>query len=307
LDEAADDWSYACLVDDDVECRVRVKGEEREHVIRFADLWRLPAEGVAIEDVAPPFECLLWEAVALEKRFDVGPNGEELSKMYLATARDNTRGLSRLIYSTVPALGGGTRGERLTREMQATRIPGAAGRMRAAERRLSREERRQLTAAAVCEHLRGTGAWEDGGVAPVQLAVFELTIRDRQIKLLAEIGLTDPATPSKRRSRLFEAVLGEFEREAFGGRPHPDRSFLPLDEEHHKGAVEFTDEVDTRLELADLIARADLSPRESEVLELRRAGLEEKEIGAKLGIKPGTVKALLSRAGEKLRAQTRSL
>jgi RNA polymerase sigma factor (sigma-70 family) len=53
----------------------------------------------------------------------------------------------------------------------------------------------------------------------------------------------------------------------------------------------------------DLIARAGLSPREKEAFELRRKGLQQKEIAASLGIQPGTVKALLFHADQKLRAE----
>lgn len=74
--------------------------------------------------------------------------------------------------------------------------------------------------------------------------------------------------------------------------------------DHASGAVDSSQdpyESYRQGELANALARC-LTPREKDCLELRLTGLRQAEIASALGLRTGTVGALLSRAGKKVRA-----
>jgi ATP/maltotriose-dependent transcriptional regulator MalT len=277
----------------------------------LSEVWRLAAAGFQIEDVAPPRDCVLWEAVADARCFRGGRAGILVPIVYRTTARDNARGLAAGVYSQLTLPNGRTLGEVVTRAFQTTQIAGAAKRVRRARERLSDVEARAAVASALTSHLRGEGAWTDGGVPPAEFEVAEIDLSTGDARILARGGAWGPAglAGSKRRSDLFDAVLIEFENEAFGSRGDAERTFdgtfVPLDEHVTHGASgDFSEDVEARLDLADLVARAGLTPREHEVFSLCEIDDLSAETVADL-LKPrlaaSTVRVHLHNAREKLK------
>jgi RNA polymerase sigma factor (sigma-70 family) len=63
-------------------------------------------------------------------------------------------------------------------------------------------------------------------------------------------------------------------------------------------------DVGSGIEIADLLASADLTDREREVFELQFiGGLKQAEIAKRLGIRPGTVANLSGKATKKVRSK----
>lgn len=307
MDEVAGEWRGSVFVDEDVECQVRVRGAEGARIVPLAALGQIVAAGFTIEDVAAPGECWCWEAVSYQLGFGPGPAGILVPKVYFAAVRDG-RGLAAMVLSEHPVPdGGATLGERLTRALQNTYIPGAAGRVRITREQLSDEDARGAVAFAAHAYFQSNEALTDGGVPPVEFVVVEADPSTRVARVLAKQGDWDSAglNGSKRRSQLFEEVLRELEADAFGGRGNAERIFEPLPDPDYSAfgaSRDFSDEVVARLDVADLVARADLTPREYEVFELMGADKTQAEIAATLGIAVGTVKPLRARVRHKLEA-----
>jgi hypothetical protein len=297
-------WKEKWAVDEEVECRVRWHDEESERVLPLAEVWSLAASGVTIEDIASVRTPLLWDAVSRELRFATGPDGSQVPVVCFTRVRENTRGLAALLYSKeYPDATGKTVGDRVAAWFEKTTIPGAAGRMRASRDRLSPTERRAATAAALSGHLQGDAAWGDGGLPPAQFKIVAFNpITGATRVLAASRAELDPKIlrESKRRSRIFAAVLNEHEADAFGGRPDADRTLVPLEDDHLAAPSDTIDDAELRLDFVDLVARADLTPRELEAFELFKNDLKQDEIATRLGVRPGTVKSLLASARTKL-------
>ncbi len=299
-------WRYHWLVDQRVECRVRLAESQYERVVPFAELWRLALD-FTIVDVAPTKSALLWQAVAVEGVVETLMDGSEELTVYASMARDDVRGLAALVYSKgLVDAEGREAGDRVTAWLQNTQIAGAAARVRRAREQFSADESRAVIAAAAAEHLQGERAHKDGGVPPVELTIVETNVLTGERRVLASIG-DQPVSraSSKRRRRLFAGVLRELERDAFGSRGNASRAFEPLADSDFEALHAFDQDVETQLDMAELVKAAGLTPRELEAFELKQLDKTNAEIAAEMGIGEGAVSAHLSNGRRKLAAEAR--
>lgn len=304
---SVEDWRCRWLVDDQVECRVRLAEAEGERVVPLEELFGFALD-FTIEDVAPTKSVLLWQAVAVGGEVETLVDDTQELTVYATTVRDDVRGLAALVYSKGLLQTDDRRaGDRVTKWLQKSWIPGAAGRVDRAREQLSADESRAATAAAAAEHLQGDGAREDGGVPPVELSIVATNMTTGRQRIVASIGAQRASgAKSKRRAYLFESVLRELEGDAFGSRSDADRAadgtFEPLVKDEYEAPGSFEEDVETRLAWEDLVDGAGLSDRELDVLDLLRQDKTHADIASTLGIAEGTVSAHVSAARRKLEA-----
>lgn len=301
--------------------KFRLSGASEVRVRRLPLAWvaRVAAEGAIIEEVsAPEPDCLTWTAAAWAIAESTLPAGLVLPASlrgpwrWLVIAQDD-RGLAAAPHSGIRMPDGRLLGKALTDTLAKTTIPGSKARMNATRQDLG-DNFSAIVASSAAELLDDdaavTGA--DGGPATIEWRVMRRAMPGGAWQLVAGAPAQRGAPASRRRGRLFEAILKAAEADAFGtgiDSPRGSREIVSLEQpvgNPGEGAtlgqrLAGAPDVASGLEIADLVAAAGLTERERDIVELLAQELTQQEIAARLGIAPGTVANLSSRAKKKLR------
>jgi Sigma-70, region 4 len=301
--------------------KFRLSGASEVRVRRLPLAWvaRVAAEGALIEEVsAPEPDCLTWTAAAWAIAESTLPAGLVLPAhlrgpwQWLVYAQDD-RGLAAAPHSGIRMPDGRLLGKALTDTLAKTTIPGSKARMNATRRNLG-ENLSAIVASTAATLLNDdeavTGA--DGGSATIEWWVLRRAMTGGAWHLVARGPSQRGAPVSRRRGRLFEAILKAAEADAFGAginSPRGSREIVSLDQpvgDPGEGAtlgdrLAGAPDVVSGLEIADLVAAAGLTERERDIVVLLAQELTQQEIAARLGIAPGTVANLSSKAKKKLR------
>lgn len=287
----------------------------------------LAACGVEIRSVSSPdMQALCWTGAAvLDTRWKLPPPPEWVRRppelgIWLVTC-DDYQGLSALPLSGVKVQGRRF-GDAVARVAAKTAIPNARARMDRARRALQgpgdhpSDDLRALVAEALADifHSEAAAIGADGGLAMLQWEIARRDTTGEEWQTVAGSLPTErrPTTVPARRHRLFDEVLRITEAEVFGTGIHSPRStreIVSLDqsvgesEDAPSLGARLAYELDlgSGLELDDLIQAADLTKREREVFELRRADLTQAEIAMQLGITTSTAGVHSRNVKKKLR------
>jgi predicted DNA-binding protein (UPF0251 family) len=283
----------------------------------------LAAGGARIETISSPDnDAIGWAASAfLNTAWNLPAIPVRLrpiarDRWWLAVCQDY-RGTSALPLSQVPilALGGRLMGEALSGMFARTPIPGERGRLDAQVRALG-DDFAVSVAAATAEILNSpeamTGA--DHGLATLEWQVLSRGAAETEWAVVASSPVPE-STPVRtdRGARLDGAVQKQAQEDAFGTgllSPRSARDIVSLDQP--VGPAEDPSplgkllpaklDLGPGIEIDDLLAAANLTTREREVFELQFfGGLKQVEIAERLGVAPGTVFSLSSRAAKKVR------
>jgi hypothetical protein len=300
--------------------KVRLPGEPALWVkhVPLASVARMAAQGADIAEVsAPNPDALTWTAAARATTDGVPPPGLDVSAplrgpwRWLVWAQDD-RGLAAAPHSAMQMPDGRLLGNALTNTLAKTTIPGAKARLNSTRRYIG-EDLSTIVASTAATLLNEdeavTGA--DGGSATIEWWVLRRAMTGGAWQLVARAPAQRGAPTSRRRGRLFEAILKAAEADAFGtgiNSPRGSREIVSLEQpvgDPGEGAtlgdrLAGAPDVASGLEIADLVAAAGLTERERDIVELLAQELTQQEIAARLGIAPGTVANLSSRAKKKL-------
>lgn len=301
--------------------KFRLPGDSQNRVRCLPLAWvaKMAAEGAIIEEVsAPEPDGLTWTAAAWAIT-ETPPAGLVLPpylqgpSRWLVGAQDD-RGLAAGPLSKIPMPDGRLLGTALTTFLATTKIEGAAGRMKAARRELG-DNFSAIIASGAGELLHDVTsvAGADGGPAMIEWQVLRRALSGGAWQRVAGAPATRGTPGSHRRSRLFDAILKAAEADAFGtgiDSPRGIRETVSLDQpigDPAQGAtigerLSGSPGVASGIEIDDLLSSAGLTNREREVFERQFVdGLRQVEIAELLGIAPGTVGVLSSRAKDKVR------
>ena len=301
--------------------KVRLPGDPALWVNQVPLAWvtRMAAQGADIVEVsAPDPNVLTWTAAACVSTDGNTPQGLvplaslRGSWQWLVYAQDD-RGLAAAPHSGIRMPDGRLLGKALTDTMAKTTIPGLKARINATRRDLG-EDFSAIVASSAATLLNDdeavTGA--DGAPATIEWGVLRRAMTGGAWHLVAR-GPSQRGTPvTRRRGRLFEAILKAAEADAFGAginSPRGSRKIVSLEQpvgDPGEGAtlgerLAGAPDVASGLEIADLVAAAGLTEGERDVVALLAHGLTQQEIAARLGVAPGTVASWSSRAKKKLR------
>lgn len=299
--------------------KVRPPGTDEEWVrlMPLALVPRLAAQGADIVDVsASDPDVMTWTAGARVTTGTQPPGRAEPPdrhgpSRWLLVAHDD-RGLGAAPLSAIPMPNGRPLGGELARTLTRTNIEGAAGRMRAAREKLA-GDLQAVVASGAAMYLAAvpatTGA--DGGPPTHDWQLLRCPLAGGPWTVVAGTPSMPAISRSSRRGNLFSAILKEAQADAFGTGIHSPRSkrvVTSLDEPIGEDATETLGgslagalDLGSALEVDDLLTAARLTKREREVLELQFVdGLTQAAIADRLGIAPGTVAALSSRAAKKV-------
>ena len=296
---------------------------EREWQCSLGAVLALAAGGARINRVtSPDSDALTWTAVAIfDTRWVLPPIPVRLrpvvpGQLWLVVCYDR-RGLSMLPYSDIrmSVLDYRRLGDAVTNALTRTSIPGLRSRIEL-ERRELRDDLPGSIASAATEILSSSEAeaGADGGLATLEWEIrrLDLPANDWSVVASSPMG-SSVGAPTSRRSRLNAEVQRQMQEDAFGTGVSSPRSRWrstsldwPVDRSESAPLVESRligdPDVRASLELDDLLADADLTARELRVFELQFVdGLKQVEIAERLGIAPGTVAVLSSRAAKKVR------
>lgn len=229
------------------------------------------------------------------------------------------RGTSALPLSRVPmsATGGRPFGEALSEAVARTKIPGLSGRMDAERRELGEDfPVTAATAAAEVFNTPAAMAGADAGLAMLQWQVSSRGLAETDWTSVASSPAVGGSSRAPgRRARIHAEVQKHAQEDAFGSGIHSPRSIRNVvslnapagtsDESASLGELLPAElDVGSGIEIADLLASADLTDREREVFELQFiGGLKQAEIAKRLGIRPGTVANLSGKATKKVRSK----
>jgi Sigma-70, region 4 len=314
---------YSTRTGDDATATVKVRlpGEPTLWVKNVPLAWvtRMAAQGADIAEVsAPNPDVLTWTAAARAITEGVPPPGLDVSAhlqgpwQWLVYAQDD-RGLAAAPLSAMQMPDGRLLGNALTNTLAKTTIPGAKARLNSIRRYIGEDLSTIVASSAVTllnDDEAVTGA--DGGPATIEWRVLRRAMTGGAWQLVAGEPTRRGAPASRRRGRLFEAILKAAEADVFGtgiNSPRGSREILSLEQpvgNPGEGAtlgqrLAGAPDVASGLEIADLVAAAGLTERERDIVELLAQEQTQQEIAAHLGIAPGTVANLSSRAKKKLR------
>ena len=301
-----------------VKFRLSGDSEVRVRCLPLAWVAKMAAEGAIIEEVsAPEPDSLTWTAAAwaITETPPVGlvlPQYLQGPSRWLVRAQDD-RGLAAGPLSKIRMPDGRPLGNALTAFLAKTTIKGANERMNAARRELG-DNFTAIAASSAGELLHDVAAvaGADGGPAMIEWQVLRCALTGGAWQRVAGAPARLGIPPSHRRNRLFDAILKAAEADAFGtgiDSPRGIRETVSLDQpigDPARGAtigerLSGSPGVASGIEMDDLLALAGLTKREREVFERLVDGFKQVEIAELLGIAPGTVAALSSRAKDKVR------
>ena len=299
--------------------------EERPQIVTcpLAEVLALAAGGAQIHSVSrPDADALAWSAMAtLNMRqqrtaFVVGLRPIESERQWILGC-DDRRGLAAMIYSkiAIPPAEGGTFGRFLMGLVAQTSVPGLRARL-ARVRRVLGDDFGAAAAAGAFGALNDAAAQSggDGGEPTLDWVIRSRALNSTDWHEVAGsvVGGFGRET-NRRKGRVMAEVQKQAERDAFGtgiDSPRGIREIISFEQpigdtddgstlmDQLAGALD----VGSGLEIADLLATTDLTRREREVFDLQFVeGLRQAEIAERLGIAPGTVASLSSRARKKVR------
>jgi hypothetical protein len=304
--------------------RFQAPGETamREWRCSFGAAPFLAASGARIEKICgPDNDAIGWAATAIINSagrlpaFPVRLPPIARDRWWVVVCSD-FRGASALPLSRVPMseIGGRPFGEALLDAVARTTIPGL--RTRIQRERTELGDGFAITAATAAAEVFNTPegmAGADDGLPTLEWQVFSrgFAENDWTTVAISPAGATSSRTPG-RRARIHAAVQKQAQEDALGAGVHSPRSIWnivsletrvgPSDESPSLGELlPAKPDLGSGIEIDDLLAAADLTSRERDVVELLLKDLTQQEIAKRLGIKPGTVAALSSRAKQKLR------
>ena len=309
--------------------KFRLSGDAEPRMRVLPVLWvvLLHTKSATIDEIsAPDRESWGWTAAAkviAEQTLPAGlllPQPLRRRKLWLLTAHDD-RGYSAALQSKDRSLSKrGPLGTVLTSQVARTTVEGAAGRLERAQRALDETTASDVIASVVAEYFTTPAAMmgSDGGPALLTYAIasFDPVIRAWQTVVSFPPQTADRPT-SRRRAAMSNASLRALEVEVFGAGFDSARSRTPVMSLDSPSKTTWADDgltlgdtlvgtddpartVEGRLELGELVARARLSKREREVIQLRAQDRTEAEIVGLLGLARGTVSSLLTRSRRKL-------
>jgi Bacterial regulatory proteins, luxR family len=282
----------------------------------------LAAGGARIEQIwGPNNRAIAWVAVAvINTSWRLPPVAVRLQPInrdrgWAAICTD-CRGVSVLPLSRVKMsmLGGRPLGEALSQAVARTTIPGLAKRIRLERDQLGSDfPATAASAAAEVFNTPAAMAGSDGGLATLE---WEVLCRDLSRADWATVASSpsggSSSSKSRRRARINAALDRQAQGDAFGAGIHSPRSPIRIvsldkpvgssDESASLGELLPAEpDLSSGLEIADLLASANLTDGERDVFDLLLQDLTQREIAKHLRIAPGTVAALSSRAKQKLR------
>ena len=324
LEERAGQLGYTTRTGDDATATIkfRLGGDSLPRVRCLPLAWvaRVAAEGAAIEEVsAPNPDFLTWTASAWVTVEAPPPASPALPAepggywRWLVVAQDD-RGLGAAPLSKIGMPDGRRLGQALTRALAKSQIKGARARMEAAQKELD-DDFSAIAASGAGIHLNDVAAMSgaDGGAPTLGWQVLRRPLTGGEWTLVAGAPSPYGTAPSRRRGHLFEAILREAEADAFGtgiDSPRGTRNITSLDQPIGEADATLGEllagapDVASGLEIDDLLAAARLTRREREVFDLQFVdGLTQAAIAERLGIAPGTVAVLSSRAAKKVRIE----
>ena len=307
--------------------KFRLSGDSEARVRTMPLTWVLlvAAQSAIIDEVsAPDLEGWTWTAagvVIAERTLPAGlilPEPLRRRKLWLLAARDD-RGLSAALQSQDASVSHlGRLGAVLAAQVARTTVEGAAARLDRARWRLDADTFNSVVAGAVTEYFATAAAstGSDGGPALLayEIATFDPVIRSWET-FLSFPPVTVGHRPRKRRGTLSSRALTALEQEVYGAGFDSARAVhtvvsldvpvtnnLLADRSPTLGdtLADPAASVEVLLELSDLVARAGLSERERDVVQLRAEDHTDAEIAGILGLARGTVSALLARSRKKL-------
>jgi hypothetical protein len=302
--------------------KFRLRGERAPQVLCRPLTWvaTVAAQGAIIEELsAPEPDSSTWTGLAWVIAEATLPAGLVLPArlrgpwMWLVIAQDD-RGFGAAPLSLMRMPDGRLLGEALTGVLAKTQIEGAKARMDAARRNLG-DNFSAIVASGAAEHFHDVAAVSgaDGGPSTLEWQVLRRPLTSGAWKLVAGAPSTPRTAQSRRRGHLFDAILKEAEADAFGtgiDSPRGTRNITSLDQPIGEADATLGEllagapDVASGLEIDDLLAAARLTRREREVFDLQFVdGLTQAAIAERLGIAPGTVAALSSRAAKKVRIE----
>ena len=281
----------------------------------------LAAGGARIERISGPDDAIGWEATAvinMSWRLPAVPvrlRPIDRGRGWAVVCHD-FRGTSALPLSRVKMsmLGGRPLGEARSQAVARTTIPGLAERIRLERDQLGSDfPGTAASAAAEVFNTPAAMAGSDGGLATLEWEVLcrDLSGADWTTVASSPSG-SSSSSKSRRRARLNAALERQAQGDAFGAGIHSPRSTMRIvsldkpvgsSDESPSSLGELLPgefDVSSSLEVADLLAAANLTDRERDVFDLVLQELTQQEIAKRLRIAPGTVAALSRRAKQKL-------
>jgi hypothetical protein len=282
----------------------------------------LAAGGARIERISrPDNDAIGWEATAvinMSRRLPAIPvrlRPIDRDRWWAAVCHDS-RGVSASALSRVrmSAIGGRPLGEALSEAVARTTIPGLRARIDAERRELGVDFPVTVAAAAAdVFDSPAAMAGADDGLATLEWQLMSRGLAEADWTMVAsspEFGASS-RTPG-RRARLNAALEKQAQEDAFGKGVRSPRSIWNIvsldapvgtsDESPSLGELLPAElDLSSGLEIADLLAAANLTGREREIVDLLLQDLTQREIAKRLHIAPGTVAALSSLAKQKLK------
>jgi hypothetical protein len=284
---------------------------ERAQIVTcpLAEVLALAAGGAQIRCVSrPDADALAWSGMATlnmqqqRTAFVVGLKPIESERQWILGC-DDGRGLAAMMYSkiAIPPAESGTFGRFLMELVAQTSIPGLRARL-ALARRVLGDDFGAAAAAGAFGALNAAAAQSGGdGGEPT----LDWVIRSRALdstdwhEVAGSVGGGFGRETNRRKGRVVAAVQRQAEEDAFGtgiDSPRGIREIVSLEQpigdadggatlgERLAGALD----VSSSLEIDDLLAAADLTKRERDVLALLLRDLTQAEIATQLGITTST-------------------
>ena len=298
--------------------------EERAQIVTcpLAEVLTLAAGGAQIRCVSrPDADALAWTGMAtLNMRqqrtaFVVGFRPVEAERQWILGCEDR-RGLAAMIYSkiAIPPAEGGTFGRFLMELVAQTSVPGLRARL-ARARRVLGDDFSAAAAAGAFGALNAAAAQSggDGGQPTLDWVIRSRALDSTDWHEVAGsvVGGFGRET-NRRKGRVMAAVQRQAEEDAFGtgiDSPRGIREIVSLEQpigdadegatlgERLAGALD----VSSGVEIDDLLASADLTKRERDVLALLLRDLTQAEIATQLGITTSTAGVHSRNVKKKLR------